>query len=233
MGKTPIIVKECPGFLVNRILIPYVIGFFQLIRDGADFHQIDAVMEKFGWPMGPAFLLDVIGLDTMSHVVDIIVGGFHNRMVTECENVSTVMMQAGRLGQKNGLGFYRYEKDPKGRPHKLAATDLAPVMAKIQPNGPKSFSDEEIVERMMLPMIIEAAHCIEDEIVDSPVEVDMALVLGLGFPRHVGGALKYADWLGLAKVVAACDRHAGLGAMFKPTDRMRALAASGGSFYGD
>ncbi len=231
MGKTPIIVKECPGFLVNRILIPYVVGFYQLIRDGADFHQIDAVMEKFGWPMGPAFLQDVIGLDTMAHVVDIIVGGFHNRMVTECENVATVMMNAGRLGQKNGLGFYRYEKDPKGRPHKLPATDLEHIMAKIQHNGPKSFSDDEIIERMMLPMIIEAAHCIEDEIVETPVEVDMALVLGLGFPRHVGGALKYADWQGLANVVAACDRHKALGAMFLPTKKMRALAASGGTFY--
>jgi 3-hydroxyacyl-CoA dehydrogenase/enoyl-CoA hydratase/3-hydroxybutyryl-CoA epimerase/enoyl-CoA isomerase len=231
MGKTPIVVKECPGFLVNRILTPYLIGCYQLIRDGADFHQIDAVMETFGWPMGPAFLLDVIGLDTIAHVVDIIAGGFADRMVLNCANISSLMVANGRLGQKNGLGFYRYEADPKGRPRKLPATDIGAIIAEVQPGGPKPFTEAEIVERMMLPMIVEAAHCIEDTIVETPVEVDMALVLGLGFPRHVGGALKYADWLGLKDVVAACDRYTGLGPLYHPTKKMRALAASGGKFY--
>ena len=231
MGKTPIVVKECPGFLVNRILIPYLIGFFQLVRDGADFHQIDSAMETFGWPMGPAFLLDVIGLDTIAHIVDVICDGFPDRLRLDCVNAAAVMVANGRLGQKNGLGFYRYEADPKGRPHKRKADDIGAIMAELQPSGTKPFADAEIVERMMLAMIVEAAHCLEDGIVDTAIDVDMALVLGLGFPRHAGGALKYADWLGLDKVVAACDRYAGISPIFRPTAHMRQLAASGGTFY--
>ena len=188
-------------------------------------------METFGWPMGPAFLLDVIGLDTIAHIVDIICDGFPDRLRLDCTNAAAVMVANRRLGQKNGLGFYRYEADPKGRPHKLKADDIGAIMAELQPSGTKPFTDAEIVERMMLAMIVEAAHCLEDAIVDTAIEVDMALVLGLGFPRHAGGALKYADWLGLDKVVAACDRYAAISQIFRPTAHMRQLAASDGKFY--
>ena len=106
-------------------------------------------------------------------------------------------MQQGRLGQTSGGGFYRYERDPAGKPKKLADPLTLPLLATIQPHGSKTIPDQELLERLMLPMIIEAARCLEEGIVESAGEVDTSLALGLGFPRYAGGPLKYADWLGM------------------------------------
>jgi len=219
MGKTPIVVTDCPGFLVNRILTPYMIGFMQLLRDGVDFQRIDRVMEAFGWPMGPAYLNDVVGIDTGKHVFDIISAGYPQRVRIGFKSAIDVMFENKRFGQKNGAGFYKYETDPKGRPKKVATPEAEALIASVR-TGNAQLTDEEIVERMMLPMIVEAATCLDEGVGESPGEIDMALILGLGLPRHVGGALKYADFLGLDNVVAACIKHAALGPMFHPTARM-------------
>ena len=231
MGKTPIVVKDCPGFLVNRILTAYIRGFLQLVADGADFEQVDKVMEAFGWPMGPAYLEDVIGIDTGSHVSDIISAGYADRMPPMELDALLLMAQNKRFGQKNGIGFYRYETDPNGKPKRSVADDTRPLLATIQPMGTRHFSDEEIVDRMMLPLIIEAAHALEDGVVASPVELDMALLLGIGFPAYLGGALKYADWLGLAEVTARAARYAPLGKAYETTARMREMAAADQRYY--
>ncbi|RQH05054.1 fatty acid oxidation complex subunit alpha FadB [Paraburkholderia dinghuensis] len=233
MGKTPIVVKDCPGFLVNRILTAYMRGFLQLVSDGADFERVDQVMEAFGWPMGPAYLEDVVGMDTGSHVSDIISAGYAERMPYLEHDALRLMSTNKRFGQKNGVGFYRYETDPNGKPRRSVADDTRALLAQIQPNGTRDFSDNEIIERMMLPLIIEAAHALEDGVVASPVELDMALLLGIGFPAYLGGALKYADWLGLAHVVERAEAYAALGPGYRPTERMRAMAAQGQRFYGN
>ncbi|HEY3653372.1 MAG TPA: fatty acid oxidation complex subunit alpha FadB [Steroidobacteraceae bacterium] len=193
MGKMPIIVKDCPGFLVNRILTAYVVGFLRLIRDGADFEPVDRAMEEFGWPMGPAYLQDVIGMDTSSHVFDVIVAGYPQRMCLDFKDAVHLMSENGRLGQKSGLGFYRYETNTKGRPIKMHAAEAHSLIETVQPHGRKTFSDEEIVDRLMLPMILEAAVCLEEGVAGSVAEIDTSLILGVGFPRHLGGPLKYAD----------------------------------------
>ncbi|MEP6501727.1 MAG: fatty acid oxidation complex subunit alpha FadB [Betaproteobacteria bacterium] len=231
MGKTPIVVKDCPGFLVNRLLTPYVRGFLQLIGDGADFEKIDRVLEAFGWPMGPAYLEDVIGMDTGSHVSDLISAGYAERMPPLERDALRLMVRNERYGQKNGIGFYKYEVDPAGKPRRSVAADTRELLATLQLNGPRDFSDAEIVDRTMLPMIIEAAHALEDGVVASPAELDMALLLGIGFPAYLGGALKYADWLGLAEVVRRADQYAALGGMYVPTAAMRAMAAEGRTYY--
>jgi 3-hydroxyacyl-CoA dehydrogenase / enoyl-CoA hydratase / 3-hydroxybutyryl-CoA epimerase / enoyl-CoA isomerase len=231
MGKTPIVVKDCPGFLVNRILTPYIRAFMQLVADGADFAHIDRVMEAFGWPMGPAYLEDVVGMDTGSHVSDVISAGYPERMPPLKHDALRLMAQNGRFGQKNGIGFYRYETDPNGKPRKTAAPDTHSLLAKIQPHGRKEFSDQEIIERMMLPLIVEAAHALEDGVVATPAELDMALLLGIGFPQYLGGALKYADWLGLDHVVRLSDKYAHLGKSWQATPRMREMAAAGSRYY--
>ena len=118
MGKNPIVVNDCPGFLVNRVLFPYFAGFNLLVRDGADFVAVDKVMESFGWPMGPAYLLDVVGLDTAHHAAEVMAQGFPERMAITYDTAATTMYQNERLGQKNAKGFYRYELDRKGRPQK-------------------------------------------------------------------------------------------------------------------
>jgi len=231
MGKTPVVVRECPGFLVNRILTPYMIGFLRAIHDGADYLAIDRVMESFGWPMGPAYLQDVVGLDTLLHVLRVISDGFTPRMRLDFPHAVEVFVDHGRIGQKSGSGFYRYEVDPTGKPKKSIDSGTAQLLASIQPHGSQSLSDPELLERLMLPMIVEAARCLEEGIAESAGEVDMSLVLGLGFPRYAGGPLKYADWLGMEHVVERCDKYTALGRIYEPTDGMRAAAAARTRFY--
>jgi 3-hydroxyacyl-CoA dehydrogenase/enoyl-CoA hydratase/3-hydroxybutyryl-CoA epimerase/enoyl-CoA isomerase len=231
MGKTPIVVKDCPGFLVNRILTPYISAFTQLIADGADFENVDRVMEAFGWPMGPAYLQDVVGMDVGAHVGDVISAGYPQRMRTVARDAVKLMVAHKRYGQKNGVGFYRYENDSTGRPRKFSAPEAHALVATLQPGGRREFSDIDVVERMMLPLIVEAAHALEEGVVATPAELDMALLLGIGFPAYAGGALKYADWLGLDRVVAQSERHAALGPQYAATARMREMATAGGRYY--
>jgi 3-hydroxyacyl-CoA dehydrogenase/enoyl-CoA hydratase/3-hydroxybutyryl-CoA epimerase/enoyl-CoA isomerase len=230
MGKTPIIVRDCPGFLVNRILTPYAIGFMQLLRDGADFVKVDQVMEDFGWPMGPAYLQDVIGMDTAAHVFDTISAGYGERMRIGFKNAIKVLVEHGHLGQKTQRGFYQYSADAKGRLQKQFTADtqtlLQPFVA-----APRDFSEAEIIERTMLPMMLEAVRCLEEGVAESAAEIDTALLLGLGFPRYLGGPLQYADWLGLKHVVARCEHYQALGSLYAPTAKMLAMAAQGKSFY--
>ncbi len=117
MGKSPIVVNDCPGFFVNRVLFPYFAGFSLLLQDGADFVQVDKVMEKqFGWPMGPAYLLDVVGIDTAHHAQTVMAEGFPDRMGKNGKDAIDVMFEAQRFGQKNGIGFFSYSLDRKGKP---------------------------------------------------------------------------------------------------------------------
>ncbi len=231
MGKTPIVVNDCPGFLVNRVLFPYFAGFAGLLRDGADFQAVDKVMEKFGFPMGPAYLLDVVGIDTGVHANEVMAEGFPDRMKADFKSAMEVMYENKRYGQKNGVGFYKYETDKKGKPKKVvdqAAYDLiAPVVAER-----KEYDAEEIIARCMIPMCIEIARCLEEGIVDTPNEADMGLIFGIGFPPFRGGACRYMDTVGMANFVALCDKFASLGNLYKPTDRMREMAANGESYFG-
>jgi 3-hydroxyacyl-CoA dehydrogenase / enoyl-CoA hydratase / 3-hydroxybutyryl-CoA epimerase / enoyl-CoA isomerase len=231
IGKTPIIVEDCPGFVVNRVLSPYFIAFLRLIHDGVDFKEIDKAMEAFGWPMGPAYLIDVIGMDISHHVVDIISAGFAPRMDVPFETATEILLRDGRLGQKNGRGFYKYASDSSGRPRKEIDPETERSLAAGQPNGKIGIGEEEIVARLMLPLILEAARCVEDGIAASPGDVDMCLILGLGFPRYLGGALKYADYLGLKNVVDRADNWAGLSPIYRLGERLRAMAARGEVFY--
>ena len=235
MGKTPIVVNDCPGFLVNRVLFPYFGGFSQLVEQGADFRRIDKVMERFGWPMGPAYLLDVVGMDTAVHAGEVMAEGFPERMGSMGgdgdRSVIQIMVDNDRLGQKNDRGFYAYEEDRKGKPKKVedeAAIELAKGVA----TSHVEFSDEEIIARMMVPLCLEAVRCLEDDIVGSPAEADMALIYGIGFPPFRGGALRYIDAMGLEAFVAQADRLAEeLGPLYAPTERLREMAAAGERFY--
>ncbi len=231
MGKTPIVVNNCPGFLVNRILFPYFGGWSGLLRDGADFVKIDKIAEAFGWPMGPAYLQDVVGIDTSHHVGDVLAEGYPDRMGKDFKTALDVMYENKRYGQKNGIGFYKYETDPKGKPKKVMTDDSYKLIATVQPNGTKDFSDEEIIDRLMIPMVIETARCLEEHIVETANEADMGLILGIGFPPHLGGALKYADIIGLAKLVEKCGKYASLGKLYEPTAHMKEMAAKGETYY--
>jgi 3-hydroxyacyl-CoA dehydrogenase / enoyl-CoA hydratase / 3-hydroxybutyryl-CoA epimerase / enoyl-CoA isomerase len=231
MGKTPVVVNDCPGFFVNRVLFPYFAGFHMLMRDGADFLAIDKAMERFGWPMGPAYLMDVVGMDTAVHAAAVMAEGFPDRMQPDFKGATDLLVAAGRYGQKNGHGYYSYAPDKKGKPKKSVdpATYeiIAPAVA-----GRREFTPEEIVARCMVPMVNEVARCLEEGIVASPPEADMALVYGIGFPPFRGGACRYVDQMGAAEFVALAGRFAALGKLYEPPRLLVDLAASGRKFLG-
>ncbi|MDI4660244.1 MULTISPECIES: fatty acid oxidation complex subunit alpha FadB [Cobetia] len=231
MGKTPIVVNDCPGFLVNRVLFPYFGGFSLLVEKGADYQRVDKVMEKFGWPMGPAYLLDVVGMDTAVHANAVMAEGFPDRMARDGKTAIQVMYDNKRLGQKNALGFYRYEEDRKGKPKKLADDEAQALVAQVV-SETREFSDDDIIARMMVPLCMETIRCLEDDIVGSPAEADMALIYGIGFPPFRGGALRYVDAMGVAEFVALADSLADeLGPLYRPTEALRERAKRGDAFY--
>lgn len=235
MGKSPIVVEDCPGFLVNRVLFPYFDAFDLLLKEGACIQKIDQVMEEFGWPMGPAYLSDVIGLDTCVHASDVLAEGFPDRMKPDFKGATKVLFEANRLGQKNGKGFYKYEADETGRKRKTFDPEIKELLAShVDPaDGPGSveFSADEIRDRLMLTMCNEVARCIDEKIVSSPDEADMALIMGLGFPRFRGGALRYIDQTGLNDYVALCERYAHLGKAYEAPQILRDMAANGKTFF--
>ncbi|NRA43806.1 MAG: fatty acid oxidation complex subunit alpha FadB [Oligoflexales bacterium] len=230
IGKTPIVVNDCPGFLVNRVLFPYFFGFQQLLADGVDYRQIDKTMEKFGWPMGPAYLLDVVGIDTAVHAAGVMAKGFPDRMSNEGESAMTLMNSEKRLGQKNDKGFYSYIKDRKGRPKKTVDPQVEGLLQKIVKTK-KEASDEEIIDRMMIPMINESIRCLEDNIVATPMEVDLGVLYGLGFPPFRGGVLKYAQDCGLEQVLEKTKKYENLGAAYKAPNMLEQLVAGKKDLY--
>ncbi len=231
MGKTPIVVNDCPGFFVNRVLFPYFAGFSLLLRDGADFHQIDKVMEKqFGWPMGPAYLLDVVGIDTAHHAQAVMAAGFPERMAKDYRDAVDVLFDNQRFGQKNQLGFYRYSEDSKGKPRKENDEQVDKLL--VENGGKKAeFTPDDIIARMMIPMINEVVRCLEEDIVASPAEADMALVYGIGFPPFHGGAFRYLDTLGTAAYLELTEKYAHLGALYQAPEGLRTKAKTNDTYY--
>jgi 3-hydroxyacyl-CoA dehydrogenase/enoyl-CoA hydratase/3-hydroxybutyryl-CoA epimerase/enoyl-CoA isomerase len=231
MGKSPVVVNDCPGFLVNRVLFPYFGGFARLVSAGVDFVRIDKVMEKFGWPMGPAYLMDVVGMDTGHHGRDVMAEGFPDRMKDDRRTAIDALYDANRLGQKNGKGFYSYEVDKRGKPAKVVDPSVQEVLAPVVYEQ-REVTDEDIINFMMIPLCLETVRCLEDNIVETAAEADMGLIYGIGFPPFRGGALRYIDSVGVAEFVALADKYADLGPLYHPTAKLREMAASGQRFYG-
>ncbi|GAK87221.1 enoyl-CoA hydratase [Vibrio ponticus] len=231
MGKSPIVVNDCPGFFVNRVLFPYFGGFSMLLRDGADFTQVDKVMErKFGWPMGPAYLLDVVGIDTAHHAQDVMAQGFPERMAKAERDVIDVLFEAEKYGQKNGSGFYNYTVDRKGKPKKTFDAEILPLLADVC-REKQEFDDQTIIARTMIPMINEVVLCLEQGIIASPQEADMALIYGLGFPPFRGGVFRYLDNMGLDTYIEQAKQYQDLGAMYQVPQLLIDMAAKGERFY--
>jgi len=231
MGKSPIVVNDCPGFFVNRVLFPYFGGFSALLSDGADFTQVDKVMEKtFGWPMGPAYLLDVVGIDTAHHAQEVMAQGFPQRMAKQNRDAIDALFEAERYGQKNGSGFYQYTKDKKGRPKKVYSDDILPILQDTC-KARQEFDAQTIIQRMMIPMINEVVLCLEEGIIASPQEADMALVYGLGFPPFRGGVFRYLDSMGIKQYVAMAKEYAELGPLYQVPQLLSDMAENGKTFY--
>ncbi len=230
LGKKPVVVRDCPGFLVNRVLFPYFAGFSMLVRDGANFQQVDKVMERWGWPMGPAYLLDVVGIDTGVHAESVMAEGFPERMTKHFKACTDIMYEAGRYGQKNSKGFYDYRLDKKGKQEKVP-TDEAHHLLKPFVAEPREFNDEDIIARLMVPMATEMVRCLNEGIVASVEEADMALIYGLGFPPFRGGIFRWIDDMGIEAFIAMAGKFADLGPLYVPPETMQQKAADHATYY--
>jgi 3-hydroxyacyl-CoA dehydrogenase/enoyl-CoA hydratase/3-hydroxybutyryl-CoA epimerase/enoyl-CoA isomerase len=228
LGKKPVVVNDCPGFLVNRVLFPYFAGFALLVRDGVDYERIDRVMERWGWPMGPAYLLDVVGLDTAIHAEQVMADAYPDRLQRDFTSCTEVLFDSGRLGQKSAGGFYDYSDDRKGRPQKQSSPQ---ARESLEPMDNTDLSDEAIVARMMVPMVTELVRCLDEGIVASPAEADMAMVYGTGFPPFRGGALRWVDAVGLDAFRAMAEPWAGLTPLYHLPDGLLRRIESGEPFY--
>lgn len=231
LRKTPIVVNDCAGFLVNRCLTPYFLAFNQLLVDGGSISQIDKVMSKgFGWPMGPALLLDVIGLDTTTHCIDVMSKAFPERQAKPEINIIEQLNDKGHLGQKSGQGFYLHTPDRKGRLKPSACRETLDMLAQ-QCENVDDFSEEDIQLRMMLPMLFEVTRCLDEGIVNSPQEADTAFLYGTGFPPFKGGLFYYMDSYGLDTLVAKAKKYEHLGPLYQIPQGLITRAEQNRRFY--
>ena len=230
LGKKPIVVNDCPGFLVNRVLFAQCFAMELLLRDGVSFQQIDQVMEHWGMPMGPAYLMDVVGLDTIVHCYSVMSEGIPERFIRDKKTPTEVLLNAGRQGQKNGLGYYSYTAAKGGRPEKTVDADSIKLLESIAGSS-NEIEPETIIDRLLLPLAIEMNHCIEEGIVDSAIEADMALIWGVGFPPFRGGICRWMDEQGLAQICQKADSYTHISQLYRPTQSMRDMAAAGKKYY--
>lgn len=232
IGKLPVIVKDSPGFLVNRVLLPYMSEAMRLYFDeGYDVETLDRIMLDFGMPMGPLRLMDEVGLDVGSHVASDLSQRLPGSMPPAGATGRTIakMIEKGWLGRKAGKGFYAYADGEKDD----ALPPLNPEMSSVhQARAAGQRDDAYLRDRMVLVMVNEGARVLEEGVVEAPEDVDFGMIMGTGWAPFRGGPLRYADTRGLAEVARRLDELAdSAGAHYRPCKRLRELAESGGKFY--
>ncbi|RMF76837.1 MAG: fatty oxidation complex subunit alpha [Acidobacteria bacterium] len=225
IGKLPVVVRDSPGFVVNRVLTPYLVEAGRLFAEGVDVEAIDRAMKAFGMPMGPLRLIDEVGGDVAVHVARYQAQHFPDRV--ELPPMLETMVERGLLGRKAGRGFYVYPK--KGRP-----TPNPEVRALAGGGSGERPSRQELQDRMALAMVNESARCLEERLVEAPEDIDFAMIMGTGFAPFRGGPLRWADSLGAGEVVRRLEelaqRH---GPRFAPAELLVRMARENATFYKD
>jgi len=225
IGKLPVVVRDEPGFLVNRILLPYLLEAVRLFAAGADVEALDESMLDFGMPMGPLRLLDEVGLDVASDVGQTLCAAFPDRMQTP--DVFSQLLDAGIKGKKSGKGFYEY------RNGRVAGVNRI-VLGLREAEDKAGLAREQLQERMVLLMINEAARCLEERIVEDPRDVDFAMIMGTGFAPFRGGPLRYADTVGIGRITEDLQRLSkSREPQFAPCERLIEMTRQNRTFYGD
>lgn len=221
LGKTSVVVNDGPGFLVNRILGPYLNEATYLLLESGDVEAVDRAFLRFGMPMGPLRLLDEVGIDVAQKAGMVLARAFGDR--AEPSGILSLLVAAGRLGKKSGAGFYRYQNE-------RAAPD--PEVGSLVRAKRGSLDPGEAVERGLSLMVAEASRCLDESIVRSPGELDLAMVMGTGFPPFRGGLLRYAERYGLERVASDLETwRARKGLRFAPPPSLLDRAHSSGSFF--
>jgi len=228
MGKMPVVVKDGPGFLVNRLLLPYMAEAAFLLQEGMSIETVDNwYVHEFGMPMGPFALMDEVGLDVCIKVLKIFKKAFGERV--EMAPCMEKLEPSGRLGKKNSKGFYKYDEKGKRMEVDISIYESLGLKSPTSPH-----SSKECLERGIFAMINECALAlVQDHIVETAHEVDLAMIMGTGFPPFRGGLLRYADSLGASYVadqlaIYAQQRRA---TRLKPTTALQTIAKNNKKFY--
>jgi 3-hydroxyacyl-CoA dehydrogenase/enoyl-CoA hydratase/3-hydroxybutyryl-CoA epimerase/3-hydroxyacyl-CoA dehydrogenase/enoyl-CoA hydratase/3-hydroxybutyryl-CoA epimerase/enoyl-CoA isomerase len=230
LGKSPIAMNDGPGFLVNRLLLPYMNEAALLLCEGAAIQEVDKAAKAFGMPMGPITLYDVVGLDVAVHAGRTMVEAFPDRVVPA--SLLQLLVERGRIGQKVGKGFFDYGPTKAGKPPRGTNSDeVSQLIADCQAGPQRKFTKEELTDRLFLPMLVEATRVLEDRLVRDVRDVDLALIYGIGFPPFRGGLFFWADQVGAAKIVDKLKQYAPLGKRFERTTMLKNLAERGDRFY--
>jgi len=241
VGKLPVTVHDSPGFLVNRVLFPYLLDAAELFERGADAARIDNALVEWGMPMGPLRLIDEIGVD-----ITIDIGNTLEKAYGRRDHVSAVLLwlrDGKMLGRKTGAGFYKYEGKAQTSNESLAQWRRAPVVAgggdpgsnegsaTTQPGSAPPATADDLPKRLVFLMVNEAARCLEENVVDSPEDADYGMILGTGFAPFRGGPLRFAEHFGLKKVVDELERLAQSEEKFLPCEILKKHARDGTTFY--
>jgi 3-hydroxyacyl-CoA dehydrogenase/enoyl-CoA hydratase/3-hydroxybutyryl-CoA epimerase len=203
LGKTPVVTADCAGFVVNRLLGPYLDEALRQFAGGVDPARVDRVAVQFGMPMGPLRLLDEVGFDIATHAAASLLEAYGGRMSPSA--ALEPFVHAGRLGKKTGKGFYVHPAEGADRKEKPALADDLDRFVAQKRTAVAELDDAALADRMLLAMLNEAAWAMSEDVVASPSELDLATVFGMGFPPFRGGLLRWADTLGAAEVVARID----------------------------
>ena len=230
LGKSPIVMNDGPGFLVNRLLLPYMNEAALMLCEGASIAEIERAAKDFGMPMGPITLYDVVGLDVAFHAGRTMLEAFPDRVVPA--EILQRLFDRGRFGQKVGRGFFDYGPARGGKPPRGTDSDeVAHLIDECRTGEERKFKPEEITDRLFLPMLLEATRVLEDGLVRDARDVDLALVFGIGFPPFRGGLFFWADQLGSKKILEKLKPYAPLGKRFEPTKLLTKVANSNSKFY--
>ncbi|MFQ5746941.1 MAG: 3-hydroxyacyl-CoA dehydrogenase NAD-binding domain-containing protein [Gemmatimonadota bacterium] len=222
LGKTPVLVADRPGFLVNRLLAPYLNEAGFLLEEGAGIRDVDEALVRFGMPMGPLRLLDEIGFDIASHASREMSASFGERM--RPSGIMERLQEEGRLGRKNGRGFYLYADGKR----ESVDPALQASLGGGDGGGPPA---DEMRRRCLHLMVNEAAYALEEGVVAGADDIDLAMVMGTGFPPFRGGLLRWADGVGIDAIVASLeDLAARRGARFTPAPLLVSMAAGETTF---
>jgi len=224
LGKTAIVVKDSPGFLVNRILAPYMNEAATLLQEGQTVEHIDKAILKFGMPMGPLTLYDEVGIDVAYKVAKILEAAFGDRM--QASPIIEKIYEAKRFGRKVKKGFYVYqgkERKPDASVYKLLG---------IRQENVQLLPESEIQDRCILLMANEAVRCLEEGVARNPRDVDVGMIFGTGFPPFRGGLLKYVDSQGIGQVVDKLTKLAErYGERFAPVNMLQEMAGKNETFF--
>ncbi|MEH0758311.1 fatty acid oxidation complex subunit alpha FadJ [Vibrio sp. 16] len=221
-GKTPIVVKDCAGFYVNRILAPYMNEAAQVLMSGEPIGHLDKALLNFGFPVGPITLLDEVGVDIGAKIMPILVNELGERF--KGPDVFDTLLNDGRKGRKSGKGFYTYKGKKK---------EVDKSVYKLLGLSPESkMAQEEMAMRCVLPMLNEAVRCLDEGIIRSPRDGDIGAIFGIGFPPFLGGPFRYMDQIGVKKLVEIMNQHAEkYGDRFAPCDGLLTRAGLDKPFY--